>query len=261
MTSAVDIIIPLRDGGSEHGDLEAKFLLRSVARNCEGVGNVYLVTKTKPTWASDIVRHVSVADLRKHNKDGNIIDKLHAGCKAAESEWIVWTCDDCAFVRHIDLRNLPVTRNCRGRERFSNVGTWSRRMRYTFDTIKATIGCYLPYNYDSHCPQPYKRTGLIDIIEHHRSVWDKDEGGVCVNTYCQSLAVFLGFAKGKIALDQREIKSTWESGGNGGKCDLMAARGGSIRTPAIVGYNDAGWDGGVGAALKRMFPEKCKYEA
>jgi hypothetical protein len=247
----VDLIIPLQDGGSEHGDAELKYLLRSLWAYAKGIGRILIVTGKRPAWLNDsnTVIWIPCSDIYKHNKDGNLFRKVRRGLEHAVKKEVVWTCDDCALLEPCDLSTLPVSHSTNGSNDplWKIKSNWHDRMRRTFGYVHGRTGKWLPVEYDSHLPQRLNRKLAIEAIEACRDRWAVDYGGLNINT---AIVPFSMPADAEETVPWGKLKTTFEKGG---KID-------SLGDKTWVSYNDAGWDCGVARLLAERFPVPSPYE-
>jgi hypothetical protein len=94
--SAIDAVFVIGKG-SDHGDEELRYALRSLECNCKFVRDVYICGEC-PAWVDvSKVRHLQWPDRFKHAKDANIIDKLRHACEMKGIAKNILFCSDDQF--------------------------------------------------------------------------------------------------------------------------------------------------------------------
>lgn len=94
--SAIDAVFVVGKG-SEHGDEELRYALRSLECNCKFVRNVYICGEC-PAWVDvSKVCHLQWPDRFTHAKDANIIDKLRHACEMKGIAKNILFCSDDQF--------------------------------------------------------------------------------------------------------------------------------------------------------------------
>lgn len=235
----VDIIIPLGNGSKSNND-ELKILLRSLEKNGRNYRNVIVVSDNPPSWLKN-VKIISVSDDLKHNKDGNIINKVLSAlfeCHDMTPEF-VWTADDCAVLKEVDFSILPPIINGRTKKDFPVDGSiWQKRVHRTFEFFEKH-GVYLKHNYESHTPQRFPTRKLLRAM---RGIDYKSDIGYTIDT------LFFGLLDVSGGFDQSLFKTTAES----------------EKLPQLnkhfIGYNDKAFLNGLREKLLKIFPHKSKYE-
>lgn len=248
----VDIIIPLQDGGSEHGDLELRYFLRSLCENATGVGLVLVVTAERPAWMADGCTGISwlpETDIYRHNKDGNLFRKVLSGLLHANTEDVIFTADDCAILKPVNLATMPVTHATDGAtaKLWNAKSAWTDRMRRTFGYVHGRTGKWLDVMYDSHLPTRLNRANAIEAIEECRDRWAVEFGGLNI---CTAIVPFAMPSDVKTTVAWGLLKSCFETGR---KVESLGDR-------AFATWNDNGWNAGVAELLAKRFPNKCRYE-
>lgn len=248
----VDIIIPLQDGGSEHGDLELRYFLRSLCEHATGVGLVMVATAERPAWMADGCTGISwlpETDIYRHNKDGNLFRKVLSGLLHANTEDVIFTADDCAILKPVDLATMPVTHalDGAGAKLWKTKSNWTDRMRRTFGYVHGRTGKWLQVMYDSHVPTRLNREKAIQAIEDCRDRWDCEFGGININT---SIVPFALPDDVETTIPWGQIKTACETG----------RKVSTLGDKTFVTWNDDGWNAGVAELLSKRFPTPCRYE-
>lgn len=238
----VDVVYTLADAPSPNDYEELKLSLRSVAKNGINVGEVWLVSKQIPEWATN-VKHIRQLDTFNDCKDANIINKLLAACTTPEvSNRFIFMSDDQIINMPTDFARLLPTYNNRGLGVFINKGgnKWSRRMANTLRIVDARGG-YSYINWDSHCPQPIDKEKFRDIM---LSMPYTTPPGVCVNT------AYFGCKLESPIVFQERVKNTFES-----TCTNPI-----VLNRQFVGFNDSGYSSGLRDLLLKLFDTPSVYE-
>jgi hypothetical protein len=162
-TMKIDLVYVLGSGSNWHNN-ELRFSLRSVARNLENVGNIFIVGD-KPKWIKNIT-HIPCEDPFKLNPDANIITKVIEACKNEElSEKFLFMNDDYFVINKTDATTIPAIHKgdmaTFGPDYFRKV-TWRRNLLRTRD-ILIEKG-YTAYHFDGHLPIIINKKLFPEII-------------------------------------------------------------------------------------------------
>ena len=238
--SPIDLVIPLGTG-SRYGDDELRICLRSVERHVRCLRRVVVVTCTVPSWLRNVVV-VNRGDPLKHNKDGNMINKVLAAIDELGITGRFALCaDDNVFMQDVALDEIPMLYNNKVRAEFAvDDRKWHRRMVRTFDFL-ASRGVELSHNYEVHAPQVFDASVLRDAI---RGVDYESDIGYGIYTLFRGLCGETG------GVDQRGFKTTHES-----EADASAPM-----DRMFAGYNDGAFCNGLRERLFGIFSEKSRYE-
>lgn len=147
--------------GSKHDNLELKISLRSIEQHCT-VGDVFVIGE-RPHWLSSDAHHIPFPDHSKHNKDGNMIQKILQVCRY---DWV-----SPFFVRMSDdqvvLSDYPdFTPYYYGKLENAaeeNDGDWGKRAKVTVELLREKG---MPtWNYDTHAPVIVWKEGFKNIMD------------------------------------------------------------------------------------------------
>lgn len=242
--SVCDIVIPL-GSGSAHNNIELRYCLRSIAENAIGLGRVIIVSDCAPSWLSKEVVICEGADVHTENKDSNLIDKTIKAINDCGIINMCWMADDNVILEPTRLSTIPTIVNKRVRADYIGGGRWRDRVLATLDWADAR-GVHLDHSLESHAPQTF--LACDSLPELARDV-DYTAHPVTIMTMFH---VLLGTYSGNLfgSVMQDEIKSTYEKPS------------GMFKAPdkRFAGYNDAGYDDGMGDWLAHRFPTKCRFE-
>ena len=179
-------------------------------------------------------------DPLKHNKDGNMINKVKAAITALgiDSDFILCA-DDNVFMK--DLDGCPTLYNDKTRNDFTvDRRKWHRRMVRTFDFLESR-GIHLNHNYEVHAPQLFNGKAVLSALE---GVDYESDIGYGIYTLFRGLCGETG------GVDQRLFKTTHET-------ELSAD---DPLDRLFAGYNDNAFSHGLRERLFSIFDKKSKYE-
>lgn len=241
----IDYIIPLGDGSRSDND-ELRILLRSLDRNAENLGRIIIVSQCAPEWLRNVIV-VPMDDPLPRNKDGNIINKILAGIRmVGVNGEFVWSADDLALVRPVDISTLPPIYNRNGRAHFAEEARkpkhrWHERMARTFD-LAESLGFKLECNYEAHAIQRINASELLGAI---RKV-DYESGiGYGIMTLFAMLTDRMG----------GEPQERWKT------ChETEESAKANFGCVPFVQYNDKSFLNGLRSRLFQVFPMKSRYE-
>lgn len=234
----VDLIIPL-GSGSPFDNCELRILLRSLEKNCTGLGRVIIVTDCAPAWLNtDKVSILNMGDKTGQGKDANLIDKTLAAIEQYSVDSFIWSCDDHVIMKPLDLRVAPKLYNSRGPDGWQPTSRWRSRMLNTFKRFPE-----LTVNYDTHSPQPFKRAQRL--LKAMRGVDYVTDPGLCILT-----TFYAVLGETDRLLTQSDYKHTIEG---------PVSSDFNPSTKLYVGYNDTGF-AAIRDKLLKVFPEKSSYE-
>lgn len=239
MPDTVDVIIPLGPGSLDKKNDEIRILLRSLEKNCTGLGRVIVVTDCPPEWLDqDTACVLHMGDRHTDNKDANLIEKTLAAIEKYAVRSFIWAADDNVVMKPLDLRVAPKIYNNRTRASFPEKRRWHERMRHTFDTFPR-----LKCNFDSHTPQPFR--DAQKLARSMRGVNFQEDPGMCImTTFYAAMDELTG------GVDQQDYKLTVES-----VADISL----DITSMLYLGYGDTGF-ASILDKLFNIFSEKSRFE-
>ena len=143
----MDIVYFLAEKDGFYDYAELRHSLRSLAKHVSDVGQVF-VFGPRPAWLRQAV-HRPVQDPYSHNKDANIIRKMHLVCLNADiSDPFLFVNDDHFFTRNCLAGDFPYYH--RGELPLRGRGDYPRRLANTHQGLKARgLGTL---NFDVHAP-------------------------------------------------------------------------------------------------------------
>jgi hypothetical protein len=126
---------------------ELRYSLRSLARHVDGVRRVFILGHP-PAWLLSPAVHLPEADPYTHNKDANIIHKMHRACREPQiSDPFLFVNDDHYFTQDCRAESFPYYH--KGELRPSR-GDYGRRL---LNTRKLLLEWGLStLNFDVHTP-------------------------------------------------------------------------------------------------------------
>jgi len=243
----IPLLIPLGNG-SLHNDDELRMLLRSVERNVEDCGKIYLMTMFKPDWLreSDDLVVVPLPDPYNDGKDANLISKTNETIRRYGIGEFVWSADDAVVLKPIRFSEIPVLHNHRPNSIFKepNQGKWRARVWNTLEWARKR-GVELPHTYEVHCPQRFDGQAILanmtdfypdqkTIYTFYRVITDSWHG----------------------SLNQPVYKWTFE---NPIDESVSVMPDEELCSKPFLGYSDSTADR-VLARLHKLFPDKSRFE-
>lgn len=180
----MDIVIPL-GSGSTWDNNELRYALRSIEKNCTGVGQLWIIGE-RPDFLIN-VNHIPFEDTR--NKEANIMHKIMRACNEPQvSDDFFFTNDDIFINTGLDIRTLPAFRReislVDAAKRLGS-GNYAAAVH---NTIKALRERFLPINhFDGHVPIIYNKQKFIDVMQLYD--WNVQNGYVIKSLYCNTLRI------------------------------------------------------------------------
>ena len=241
----MDIIIPL--GKESHNDnIELRMLLRSIEKNGKNLGTIYIATVYPPKWLDQTkVVVVPIKDEFTSNKDANLHKKILGVIEKYNIGRFVFSADDNAFLRKIDLNSLPITHNKRGIQQLRTSNKWESRV---INTIKfgEKRGIVLNCNFESHCPMEFDGQ---KVLEGMKGVDYESQPGLTICTCWKIVSNDCA----NIGVEQSQVKITMESAESAKRNNLTNGK-------LFLGYNDNALQNGLKQKLLALFPDKSQYE-
>jgi hypothetical protein len=237
--------------GSEWGDNELRYSLRSFVQNFPDLGPVIIVGE-RPAWLSDEAVHIPCRDDHKRNKDANLIRKAMKACRhEAMTEWFIRPGDD-----HCLLRPLRFSQ-WKARYAFDLAGCppdfWTNDTTHEkyYRRLRRTYGLLLhegrtTFHYDTHTPQPYQAERFYGTMRR----WNFTQGlGYCLNTlYFNMIHQERRYALGI----NRKVDITRPMTAD----EIRRA----LEGRTFLNHNAAGLNDGLKEVLGELFPEPSKFE-
>lgn len=179
----IDILIPL-GLGSNWGNNELRYSLRSVEKHLSGVGNVFIIGE-KPEWITNII-HIPHSDIPQGSmRDYNIFLKIMAGIRDERlSDRFLYMSDD-HYLRHsFDASAFPYY-SCgdildRLKEEASDV-PYIKVLQNTYNYL--TAHSFETENFNVHAPVVYNKSLFEDCFPQQ---WP-EYGLALKSVYCNSL--------------------------------------------------------------------------
>ena len=240
--SDIDIIIPLRAGGSVSGDRELRLALRSIDKNLRGFRKIYIASRQLPPWVTG-VEFVKTEDIFPR-KQMNIHYAIRSMLKTPgiAGEVIFWA-DDNVLLRECHVRDLPLAGRRDDLLGFSNAPearVWHRSLKNTglllAQANRATT------NFEAHTPIVFNREKYL-ALEQNFDFYN-DVGLCYISLYCN-------FYNLQPTGHMSQYKATFESE----KVSEDALTG-----KLFAGYCDTGAKAGALPMLEKRFPEPSRFE-
>lgn len=143
----MNFVYPL-GSGSLHDNLELKLSLRSIERHCK-VGDVFIIGE-KPLWLSHNAYYIPYPDRSKHNKDGNMIQKIVKYCEVGWTDSFFVRMSDDQIVLADDPDFTPYHCGKLSDKASMSGGDWHKRAFVTMKMLDDNG--YPTWNYDTHAP-------------------------------------------------------------------------------------------------------------
>ncbi len=250
----IPVLVPLGTG-SHSDDWELRLLLRSMDRHLHGVGEVYLITTNCPNWVNrNEIKVVPVADRHSTCKDANLWEKVIKTLRLYGIGEFIFCADDNLFMQDVEATDIPTLYNSRGIASFQQPPEtiWRKRMAHTLDWANGFFPL-LDRNFDVHAPQIFNGNAILQHLEN--APWDREPG---LGIYT-AWRVLEHLHEGKLPemAPQSECKLTLQN-----ECTelIQSMSDSDFQGRLFLGYNDGAVAGGLIPRLKRIFPEKCRYE-
>lgn len=231
--------------GSRWKNNEIRYSLRSVEKNMEGVGNIYVVGAEIPFLQNVISIHYPDI-FRPTNSAGNVAEKLIRVCKESSlSEDFLFMNDDFIVLKKIMAENVPFL--FRGDmmdyyPEYWNGGEWRNRKKRTMELMNS-LGMET-LDYDLHCPIIFNKQLFPEII--NRFDWRSGGGLLYRSLYFNTLKV-----SGEQLTNQ---KRTFFKSYNLKQIEERTAK------PTFMAFSDAGLNGSMKWFLQTNFPGMSRYE-
>ena len=240
----MDILYTLGDG-SNWGDSELKYSLRSVARFCRGVGDVYLVGTHKPAFVGERVKFLKIA--QKKDAARNVQDSISAAIEHFGLGHFLLSSDDHFYVKPADFENYPYyTKGILPREFVPNHFGSDVYTRTLMNTRKLLELAGLPFvNYGHHINVHI----TADAWRKAAPIWEiasEMRYGVSVRSVVNNII------NPQNAVPRKDCKIMHAKNTEDIKAQIGDSECFSIYDSAI--------SEGVADFLARLFPEPCIYE-
>lgn len=240
MGKFIDVVIPL-SAGSTTDDLELRYCLRSLEKNFLCLGKIYIVGH-KPEWVKN-VRHIECEDINLRNKDANIIRKITLACKNKTlSEDFLFVSDDQLVINPVGTCMLLCDGDMREWLKTMSVTTrWKLRYQNTALKFNKSI------NFDTHTPQPYKKSEFIQIESIYPDVYTEGEGYIINSLYFNHFGYSTNKTSKDYKLELRDFVPYKKIESNANK-------------KLYLSYNPKGFTDELRKYLDKTFPEKSIFE-
>jgi hypothetical protein len=242
---AIDLVYVLGTG-SKWNNNEIRFSLRSVCKNLQNVGKIFIVGEM-PGFLQHCV-HVPCADIFDPaiNADGNMTHKLLTVCRLADlSDDFLFMNDDFIINQPIAAHEIPWMHKEDMATRPPQYWTsqfYRFRLKRTFDELKKRGMKTMQYDY--HAPMLMNKHHFISVMEQFD--YAKDIGYTFRSLYGNSLEL--------PAISITGLKVTVF------KFHALSEIASKTLNTFFVGYNDQGLNKSLKWWLIDNFRSKCSYE-
>lgn len=193
-------VVYILGNGSNWGDNELRFSLRSLEKYVTGVGRVFLVG-ARPKWITGVV-HLPFSD-RHICKERNIMLKVAYACGHPDlSQTFLHVHDDHFALAHQDAANMPYWFGGSLAKMATLVNPGNHWRDAVLNTNKALTNSGLPTkNFDLHFPVLLEKSAFPEIMDRYD--WKNTPRGFVVKSlYCNTLGI-TGAPTNDIKLNQR----------------------------------------------------------
>lgn len=241
----MDIVYCLSNG-SLWDNNELRLSLRSLEKNVEGIGNVYVIGE-KPKWIKNVI-HIPFKDEPIYSPDGNIIRKILRACQEKKlSDNFLFGSDDQLITKKCKVSDLKAYHDGDIRDKkpeWLNANqVWRKRFKRTYERLlkenKPT------YSYDSHIITPYNKQRFIEVMSMYPEVFDRQ--GYTINT------IFLN----NCDIEREHIENRKMTCYRKDSLKRIIER---FTDKMYIGYNDNGLNVDLKCFLMMLFPTMSKYE-
>lgn len=254
-----DVVIFLGNG-SKSDNWELRYGTRSYVKNLKDLGRIFVLGHI-PWWIDrehGKVVHVPMHDPYKHNKDGNLLNKLLMCATLDVSDPFIRASDDQILMKESKASDIEILVAEYQEEVAKNMkdsfdGTtgpakgWHKRLYRTFFELKARG--LTAHNYEGHIPMPVHKSKIPRVLDFDFG----DKNGYTVNSLYYN-AAFNTLTHGN--LHNRDAKFTCR------KEDVPLeeiSRG--LDRHQFCSYNDAGLrNPNFRSVVEARFPEPAEFE-
>jgi hypothetical protein len=233
--------------GSNWGDNELRFSMRSISKNGSGIRNVFIVGEC-PEYLKNII-HIPAVDIFDPavNADGNIITKVFAACRDKRlSENFLFINDDHLVLKPMYIAAIPAFHKGSMdtfREDYWNLNYWRKRLKLTKDVLLVN---HLPcFHYDCHIPMVMNKEKFKTVT----AGFDYKSGIGLTMKSLYGNAVY-GTGGTVLAGQKKTIFKHYKLQGIDKR--ILGAQ--------FISFNDHGLNDSLKWWLIDQFPNKCKYE-
>lgn len=241
-------LLYLLGGGSKHNDVELRYSLRSIEKNCTGYDRVILVGR-KPEWVQGVEFYSCADDMGCAHK--NMMKKILHACKESDiSEEFVMQADDHFYVKPYDFKDIKPYHKGELPTTYRNPERAKTYRKSLIDTRRFLESMGYPVmNGSQHCGMPFRRSLWLEI---ERTILNRafnytfglESSSIMINAMTRHFGIEPVY---------REDKKFKNFSGEG---DLAEKIGDGF----CFSIYDGAFDNGIEKILQVWFPEKSKYE-
>ena len=233
----IDVVYVL-GRGSQTGDQELRYSLRSLERYCSGYRHVYIVGEC-PSWLRNVY-HIRHADGPL--KAINIMEKIRAACELSNlSDHFLFINDDHFFNKQVDIPDYPYYYS---NSEYKKIMLDRLPDDYYYTICQETMSRFIGADfYDIHKPIIYHRDTFLRMcadIDFHSS----SRGLLVKTTYCHYAGIH-----GKYSPDHM-IR----------KCLSIADLETNTKDADVFSWNDGAICHNLVTFMEAKYPVKSKYE-
>lgn len=187
----IDIVIPLGTG-SQHGNLELQYCLKSIDKYLTGYRNIYIIG-SHPGHIDipirDKIIHIPAED-HGFNIQDNIRRKINIACSHPEvSKNFFFTNDDHIYLKPLNVMDLPYYYSGDlelAWRRKRKKGSYKSALKNTNEAL--TAKAYANYHFDIHVPIIYNKKLFLAAMSLYN--WKTCKCGYVIKSlYCNTLMI------------------------------------------------------------------------
>lgn len=241
----VDLVYVLGTG-SQWGNNEIKYSIRSVEKNLSGYRNIYIIGEKVPFFNDKVIQIQYPDEVGGKNADGNMARKILRACKEeALSDWFLFMNDDFIINKPIsaseikwfhkgDMSTFPAS--------YWGTQFYRKRLRRTMDVLR---GNNLPaIMYDYHAPMLMNKNDFPKVMAQFD--YAVDIGYTFRSLYGNCLKL----PATRLSSEKKTIYTSYSPQ------DLQKI----TVDPIFIGFNDRGLSGSFKLWLQKKFPVTSSYE-
>lgn len=235
----MDIVLPIKKGGSYWKDRELRYCLRSIEKYFLDLGKVYIIGY-KPSWVKNVI-HISHDDSFIDNKGANIISKLIRACKDERiTDSFLFVSDDQYFLKPLHARQIHAYYNFYLNHPYKLKNKFWRKCMSNVKRVMNKEG--LPaYCYEPHTP----------LVINKRKYWSTMLNYNWQDNLFPTLSLYFNTIK----KNHKRIPDNYRARFAKLETDLSI-----INDKSFLSHDDMGLSNQLQDKLKELFPEKSKFE-
>lgn len=234
--------------GSRWANNEIRFSLRSLEKNLQNFGRVFIVGEC-PAFLQNVV-HIPAADIFNPavNADGNIINKVLAACADERvSDNFLFINDDHLVIKPIaapdvpplhkgDMRTYPTD--------FWMLNFWRKRLKRTMNELKRQG--LTTFNFDCHTPIVFNKQRFQEVMQNFD--WHTDIGYTMKSLYGNMVYA----DNGELLTDQKKAFF---------RAYTLKEINSLVEAPSFMAFNDEGLNPSMKWWLMDNFSTRSRFES